>query len=1022
MEWKAMGRLAGAAIWSMHAVAASGQIPSWQGDTAQWQCTHTTATLNAQGPGTSSIRRCLDPPADDGLDLRWRWEQHLAGSNANRSTLTAYAMEPDSTVQLVLELGTTGSADPLEATHWIAGTASTSALVPGQFAEGLNAEFQWLVLPGDSMGTLSIRPEGEPVFTALLEAEGQPTCLALTAEFTASHTEDFRLVVEPECSFEPDAVAPFIWGAEFLEDGQYRIQFSEALGGLPMGFWPDEVGALCALETPSCLTCLPPPMGLPAGLPVPLRLEGVEDLWGNVADDLTSLALHVPEGLARPGDLAFTEIMADPTPSAGLPESEWLEISNFSTTYQRIDDLMLREGNQASLLVPIPPWDGLLAPGERFIASADTVRIAPAVHQAHAPQCGALTDSGERLTLLSGDGLVLDDLTYERSWWQGVGGGHSIALQQRGACGIADHWGPSSPASPGAGDEAPSPDPLPLTVTSFLPLSAERGSIAFNQPLAPHARGNVSWRQHPGGLPLSPTSDAVANWQGRLPQSGPYIVSGLRTCDAPWDSLGPLHIVDSIAAFPQPGDLTTTEIAVRPPPSWPGMPAFVEWTNRTARAIEAAGVQVNGVMANIRRVEPGGSVVVPLDLPNSDATITLTDAEGGILESFRYSNCWHARRNDEDAGLTLERCDLNGPVADGRNWRSCESGCTPGWFVDGPDWIDREPPQLQAVVDSEEGVVRWFSEPVIPVEVAEEIEVEDWGSGSESGRAWRWANPEAPFSAVDHSGNLAEFEAMAHAPSSGAWRLNECFGWVGSGDEPFLETVAAGSGWVRSNKVRWSTTEHPGPADWEGLGGVAWAVPAGEPVAWARCPQRHPGGIVLPAELPSLHGDRLVSLAEWSGTEWRVVDTLWAARSRFDPLDRLMEGTSWERFHPDPGAWAPSIWGPTPGRPNHRTASDPSRASDLNVSPRTCIPFDAEWGQIRIESHRPVEAFAIFNAAGSCIRRYEVSATTGAMTSWFWDGTREDGLPATPGPHWVVAVEQGRIWGRQTVAVAPHRD
>lgn len=1017
-----MGRLMQAAWWGAHAFVASGQTPIWQGDTAQWQCTFSAATLDAQAAGSATIRRCLEPPTGNGLDLRWRWEQHLAGSNANRSTLTAYSLEPDSVAWLTLALGTTGADDPIEAEHWQGGAPSTSSLVPGQFAEGLDAEFRWLVPPGSETGTLLIRPVDEPVYTPLLVAEGMPRCLALNAEFTASHTQDFRLEVVPECTYVPDTLAPFILFGEVREDGRYHVQFSESLGQLPVGFWPGNMGALCTMETPSGIACLSPPSGLPGGVPVPIRFEAVEDTLGNAAEGLAAFALRIPEDWAQPGDLAFTEIMADPTPSAGFPETEWVEITNFSPTYQRIDDLILQEGPNASPLLALPPWDGFLEPGGRFVASSDTTQIAGAVRQAHVPLAGALTDGGERLAISRLDGRILDELTYDRTWWQGVGGGHSIALLQRGACGIAAHWGPESPASPGTGHEAPPPQPIPLAVHSFRPLAAHRGEITFNQPIAPQFCGSLSWHLPSSSLPLVPHSEAVAAWSGLLPAQGPYVLSGLRTCAAPWDSVPPMLVLESLAGFPEPGDLTTTEIAVRPPPSWPGMPAFVEWTNCSDRVLEASGVRVNGVPASTRKVEPGASVVVPIDLSNSDGHITLTDADGKTLESFRYTNCWHAKRNEEYLGLSLERCDVNGPVADGRNWRTCPSGATPGWFEAGPVWKDDDPPRLQALVETEEGLTWWFSEPLIPPAEATEVNVGNWGSGAESKRAWKWPAGAMPNSVMDAAGNRAVLDPNWPEFASGTWRLNECFGWVGNADEPFLETVAEGEGWVRSGGVRWCTDDAPGPADWVALGPVEWAVPAGIPVAWARCPQRHDGGTVLPAELPSLFGDRPISLSQWLGTEWHLQDTLWSARLRFDPLGRLKEGTSWERFHPDPGAWAPSLWGPTPGRPNHRTAPDPSRSTDLSIAPRTCIPFDSEWGQIRIDAHRPVDEFCIFDASGNCLIRCIPAASSGSVTTWFWDGTRSDGFPAKPGLHWVVALEGGRIWGRQTVAVAPHRD
>ena len=196
MERNPIRQLAGAAGLLLHACML-GQTPSptWSGDTADWHLDGASATLDAATAGTSTIRCCPVDSATAGVDLVWRWRQALAGSSANRSTLTAYRPAPDSAVVAILDLGSTGSADPLSAAFATGGIAQSVDLLSGVFAAGLDADFQWLQPPGNAAGTLLLRPAGTPVYTPLFSSDGPPTCLALTAHFTASNTAAFSLAI-----------------------------------------------------------------------------------------------------------------------------------------------------------------------------------------------------------------------------------------------------------------------------------------------------------------------------------------------------------------------------------------------------------------------------------------------------------------------------------------------------------------------------------------------------------------------------------------------------------------------------------------------------------------------------------------------------------------------------------------------------------------------------------------------------------------------------------------------------------
>jgi len=90
-----------------------------------------------------------------------------------------------------------------------------------------------------------------------------------------------------------------------------------------------------------------------------LTVDGIADAEGNVAATQSQDFTFVQVEEAEAGDLIITELMPDPTPTRGLPETEYLEIYNRSGKVIELSTLGVGSGGSPEALPEV-----LLLPGE----------------------------------------------------------------------------------------------------------------------------------------------------------------------------------------------------------------------------------------------------------------------------------------------------------------------------------------------------------------------------------------------------------------------------------------------------------------------------------------------------------------------------------------------------------------------------------------------------------------------------------------------------------------------------------
>ncbi len=109
------------------------------------------------------------------------------------------------------------------------------------------------------------------------------------------------------------------------------------------------------------------------------------------------------------GELVITEIMADPTPSHGLPEREYLEIFNRGSDTLTVKGILLIVGPDTAYLP-----DGLIVPGERLILCSTGSRsdLLPYGKVMAVKSFPSLNDAGELMALRSPDGSLIHAVSY----------------------------------------------------------------------------------------------------------------------------------------------------------------------------------------------------------------------------------------------------------------------------------------------------------------------------------------------------------------------------------------------------------------------------------------------------------------------------------------------------------------------------------------------------------------------------------------------------------------------------------
>jgi len=453
----------------------------------------------------------------------------------------------------------------------------------------------------------------------------------------------------------------------------------------------------------------------PIGTALTLTTNQVTDLSGNPIVNASNPFTFYEFDVAAFKDIVINEIMADPTPSFGLPELEYVELFNASNKLIDISGLVFSDASSSGSVTSFE----VLAPGE-YVILCDVDNTA--AFSAYGRVVGlsslpGLNNDGDDVSIAI-DSVIIDQLSYNLSWYNDPikdDGGYSLELiNPLTPCGGKNNWTASLNASggtPGLQNSVFNVDPditSPL-VQEVSIVSLSKIQIDFNEVMdsASLVNGNYTIDNgitiqsvEPGAffesvaLSLSPNLDS----------SVIYTLSIAGQSDCVGNDITSSSFEFGIGSSPEPFDLIINEIyPILSETS--GLPnaEFLEIYNRSEKLISTEGIMISDASSFSSlfsgAILPGEYIIVCDDahealfstfgkvipcgslpsLNNAGDDLQLL-TEKTIVERVTYSDEWFRDAQKSDGGWSLERINPNDLCGISSNWRESDAalGGTPG--------------------------------------------------------------------------------------------------------------------------------------------------------------------------------------------------------------------------------------------------------------------------------------------------------------------------------------------------------
>lgn len=523
-----------------------------------------------------------------------------------------------------------------------------------------------------------------------------------------------------------DQTSPKIVSADVLDARHLRLRWSEELAA-------PSVSASCfccasltldslvydAKSLSVLLTFMEPLPEQAVGLSVKALMDGC----GNKAKDTV---LQVSYYEARVGEVVINEVMADPSPSVGLPVQRYIELYNASDKTLSSSSWSLVYGASQRKL---PLFD--LKPHAYLVLCPDSAVSALSVFGACVgwKDFPALASSSGVLALVDGRNTSLSWLSYSSLW-------HADDLKRSGGWSLeridpsnlgagADNWASSSSSLGGTPGQRNSvgrsnPDLLPPKLEKVIPLAEDSLLLYFSEPVVQIegclALDGTGVKSQKMSL-VFPLNQCVRVKMNQKLEEGPvyqFKPSLPFRDDAGHDALVQDGLAFSLPSVAQKADVLFNELLFD---AKTACPEFVELYNASKKAFNLNGLFISildehGKIKSPVRVSSDDCLLMPNDyivlsdapeklplfypkahsarflkvslpsLPNEGGHLVLVDRNDVWIDEFRYDPKMHSPLISDPTGVSLERVSSARPTNSRSNWSSAsfQSGfATPGY-------------------------------------------------------------------------------------------------------------------------------------------------------------------------------------------------------------------------------------------------------------------------------------------------------------------------------------------------------
>jgi hypothetical protein len=735
--------------------------PAWTGTTADFIVNPSfelQTNLSVAATSYLSTLHGLSTLDDKEWRLRVKMSFSPSTSNYGRIYLVANAANPTTNPDgFYLQLGEALSVDAVKLYKQFGGSSS---LICSGSAGQIAASFNFGIrITRDAAGLWSLYTDAAGGTNYTFEGSGTDTQNLIGTHFswqcvyTSSNANKFFLDDIYVGNIVVDAIAPALISATPIGPSSVDVLFNEPLNQLiaedPNNYdlQPFNSASSAVLDgTNPKLVHLTTTSPMLNGNSYTLFAYNMEDLAGNDSlSQSTSFTFFIPDTPA-PGDVIINEFFADPTPTVGLPELEFVEIYNRSNKYLNIYKWKIGDATSDGTIA-----SSILAPGEYRVLCA-TSSIASFPGSVGVTSFPSLNNAGDNVVLKDSNGLVLDFLTYTDAWYQDevkkLGGYTLERINPLLTCSSSQNWIASNSANGGTPNAQNSvfsnaPDTNPPSLIGVVANAPNSLNLKFSEPLDSLSLANSVFSVIPALTELSRTFSAsqpvemTIQFTPNFANSTVYnfTIQPIEDCAGNSANLtGQFVLTDQ----PLPGDVLINEFFPDPSPVI-GLPEleFIEIYNRSNKYFNLNNWKIGDASSDgtlgFKILGPGeyavlcasfsvndypGSVAVSSfpSLNNVSDDIVLKDSNGLILDKISYTDEWYKDDVKKNGGYSLERINPTLLCSSAQNWIASNNpiGGTPGnqnsAFSDLPD---NEAPILESLYAEAPNVLKLvFAEPM----------------------------------------------------------------------------------------------------------------------------------------------------------------------------------------------------------------------------------------------------------------------------------------------------------------------
>ncbi|MFI5188485.1 MAG: lamin tail domain-containing protein [Chitinophagales bacterium] len=420
-------------------------------------------------------------------------------------------------------------------------------------------------------------------------------------------------------------------------------------------------------------------------------------------------------------DVVIDEIMADPAPQIGLPDNEWIELKNTSTTPIDLRGWHIGDVTGQSGAFP----DFTLHPDSFVIvctgsAVAAMSAFGSAISVTAFP---SLNNDGGQLFLLDANGSTIHAVNYSNTWYQNElkknGGWTLEMIDTKNPCAGSSNWKASinpQGGTPGIKNsiDGINTDQTPPKLKYVYAMDSLNIVAVFDEPLDSLSGATISNYNIDGGLSFADATTLTPIFNRvQLKLSTPllpntvYTLTANNVTDCNNNTIGAANTAKlGLPVEASPSDIVINEILFNPKA---GGYDYVEFYNRSNKIFDASGLfaanrSSSGGISSIEQifptpiyVFPGGYFVITenaasletnylvknpdavMELsslpsyPDDGGDVVLLNGQGDIVDEVKYSAGWQFKLIDNPEGVSLERIDPSGPSQNEANWHSAAS-------------------------------------------------------------------------------------------------------------------------------------------------------------------------------------------------------------------------------------------------------------------------------------------------------------------------------------------------------------